>query len=226
MGASAVTTELTELEVRILACLIEKGITTPEYYPLTLNALTNACNQKSNRHPVLALEQEAVVRGLDRLQGRGFSVTTHVAGSHVPKYRHAMADRLPLNAAEIAVLCELMLRGPQTVGELKSRAGRMHPFADLAEVQETLRALSQRDEPLVVELPRQPGRKEPRHGHLLSGEPDVQPVEAAELAPEAATLKVMGENERISALETRQGQLEAELAQLKEAFAVFREQFE
>jgi len=157
-----VDVRLDAVEARVLASLIEKQVTTPEYYPMTLNALTAACNQKSNRDPVLALEETRVVRVLDALQDRRLIIRTVTAGGRVPKYRHAFADQVPLGPARMAVLCELMLRGPQTVGELKGRASRMHPFEDLQAVEAALTALAGREPPLAALLPRQPGRKEPR----------------------------------------------------------------
>ena len=159
-------TVLNEVEVRVLGCLIEKEMTTPEYYPLSLNALTNACNQKSNRDPVMALTEEDVVRALNRMR---FNQLTVVSGesSRVAKYRHLLAEKMGLVPAELAVICELLVRGPQTVGELRTRCERMHSFADLAEVEDVLGELTDREHPLIVRLPRQPGRKEARNAHLI-----------------------------------------------------------
>jgi len=210
---------LDDVEARVLACLVEKQVTTPEYYPMTLNALTAACNQKSNRDPVLALAEADVVRGLDRLQDKGLIVRTVTAGGRVPKYRHRFTERIPLGPGRVAVLCELMLRGPQTVGELKGRAGRMHPFADLDQVEAALTALAGREPPLAVELPRQAGRKEPRWAQTLTGTPEMPEAAPAEPRPEAARAAVQAEAERIERLETRVTALEAELA-------AFRKQFE
>jgi uncharacterized protein YceH (UPF0502 family) len=210
---------LDEVEARVLACLVEKQATTPEYYPMTLNGLTAACNQKSNRDPVTALAEADVVRALDRLQDKGLCVRTVTAGGRVPKYRHVFNEAVPLGEARMAVLCELMLRGPQTVGELKSRAGRMHPFADLDQVAAALTALAGREPPLAVMLPRQPGRKEPRWAQTLTGAPEVPEAAPAEPRPEAARLTARAEDERIGRLEARVAALEAELA-------AFRRQFE
>jgi uncharacterized protein YceH (UPF0502 family) len=210
---------LDEVEARVLAALIEKQVTTPEYYPMTLNALTAACNQKSNRDPVMALDDGTVVRTLDGLQDRGLIVRTVTAGGRVPKYRHAFGDSVPLGPARMAVLCELMLRGAQTVGELKGHASRMHPFEDLQAVEAALTALAGREPPLVALLPRQPGRKEPRWAHLLCGAPEIAEAAPAEVRPEPARMKVRSEDERIAALEAR-------LQALEEAFAAFRRQLE
>jgi len=206
---------LDEVAARVLACLIEKQVTTPEYYPMTLNALTAACNQKSNRDPMMALDDAEVVRTLDRLQDRRLIVRTVTAGGRVPKYRHSFTEQVPLGPARLAVLCELMLRGPQTVGELKGRASRMHPFDDLQAVEAALTALAGHAPPLVMQLPRQAGRKEPRWAHLLSGAPEVSEKAPAEPRPEPARLKARAEDERIAALEARVAALEEALGALK-----------
>src|SRR5664279_2529950 len=163
---------LNEVEVRVLGCLIEKEMTTPEYYPLSLNALTNACNQKSNRDPVMALAEEDVVRALNRMR---FNQLTVVSGesSRVAKYRHLLAENMGLIPAELAVICELLVRGPQTVGELRTRCERMHAFPDLTAVEEVLKELTERENPLIVRMPRQSGRKEARNAHVFSGMPDM-----------------------------------------------------
>jgi uncharacterized protein YceH (UPF0502 family) len=217
--------KLNDVEARILGCLIEKDITTPDYYPLTLNALTNACNQKSNRHPVVAYEETAVVRGLDSLKDRGLATTIHKADSRVPKYMHHIEEKLQLKRREVAVLCELLLRGPQTVGEIRSRAGRMYEFRDLNEAEEALEALIGRQPPLVVKLPRQPGRKELRHAHLLSGEPET-PEATPSILPEEATLQVRTEDEKITALEKELATLKGEFEALKRDFLNLKSQFE
>ncbi len=209
--------QLSTTEARVLGCLIEKQITTPDYYPLTLNALTTACNQKQNRHPVMDLAETDVVRALDQLKDAGLSVTTIQVGSRMPKYRHIAPEKLSLSPAETAVLCELLIRGPQTVGELKGHSARMHAFADLDSVQQRLDRLTAGE--LVVELPKAPGRKECRYAHLLCGEPEITEEAALAPRPEAATVQVRADNERIAALE-------AEMAELKEAFAAFKKQFE
>ena len=215
---------LNEIEARVLGCLIEKEMTTPEYYPLSLNALTNACNQKSNRDPVMSLTEEDVVRALNRMR---FNQLTVVSGenSRVAKYRHLLAENMGLVPAELAVICELLVRGPQTVGELRTRCERMHSFADLAAVEEVLKELIEREKPLIVRLPRQPGRKEARNAHLFSGMPDLT-VEEHEAAPEPARVRVMAENERIVKLEEEVAALRAEVAGLRQAVEEFKSQFE
>ncbi len=213
-----------EIEARILGCLIEKELTTPEYYPLSLNALTNACNQKSNRDPVMSLEEEEVVRALDALRFKQLVVLS-ADGGRVPKYRHILAEKLRLVPAELAVMCELLVRGPQTVGELRTRSERMHPLADLAAVEEVLRELMEREQPLVTRLVRQPGRKESRYGHLFGGEPEAIPEEAS-APPEAARLRVMAENERLTQLEGEVVSLRSEVAELRRMVEEFKAQFE
>jgi uncharacterized protein len=217
-------TTLNDFEVRVLGCLIEKELATPEYYPLTLNALTNACNQKSNRDPVLNLEDAVVVRALDSLRFKQLALLS-ADGGRVPKYRHILAEKLRLTPAELAVLAELLLRGPQTVGELRTRAERMHPFPDLSAVETTLQEMQERTPPLVTLLPRQPGRKESRYAHLFAGEPELPSDERTPL-PEGARIKVMAENERIAGLEEEVSSLRGEVAELRRLVAEFKAQFE
>jgi uncharacterized protein YceH (UPF0502 family) len=212
------------MEMRVLGCLIEKDMTTPEYYPLTLNGLTNACNQKSNRDPVMTLAEEEVVRALDGLRFKQLAVVS-ADGGRVPKYRHILAEKLGLVPAEQAIVCELMLRGPQTVGELRTRGERMQPFADLEAVEEVLRELMERETPLVMRLPRQPGRKESRYAQLFGGEPEPASDEGG-MAPEVARQRVMAENERIGKLEEEVVLLRAEVAALRQAVEEFKSQFE
>jgi uncharacterized protein YceH (UPF0502 family) len=202
------------VEVRILGSLLEKEITTPEYYPLSLNALINACNQKSNRDPVVHFDEETVHRTLETLRDKGLLLSITGAGSRVPKYGHRISERLNLGRPELAILCELMLRGPQTPGELRNRAERMHPFDDLAQVESVIERLPE----LVVKLPRRPGEKESRYAHLLSGPPELTEVE-----PEAPqTMRA----DRIATLEADVAQLRTELEDLKEQFRGFKKQFE
>jgi len=215
---------LNDVDVRVLGCLIEKELTTPEYYPLTLNALTNACNQKSNRDPVLSLAEDEVVRALDRLKFKGMARLS-AEGGRVPKYCHSLSERFRFAASELSVLAELLLRGPQTVGELRSRAERMCPFADLAAMEQVLGELMELDPPLVGRLARQPGRKECRYAHLLSGEPQ-QPTEEAATQPEAARLRIMAEDERIGRLEGEVALLRNEVAELRRLMEDFKSQFE
>ena len=215
---------LDDIEVRVLGSLIEKELTTPEYYPLSLNSLTNACNQKSNRDPLMALTEENVVRALDSLLFKQLVVRS-ADGGRVSKYRHLMAEKLGLMPAEQAVLCELLVRGPQTVGELRTRGERMHPFGELAAVEEVIRELMERETPLVTLLPRQPGRKEGRYAQLFSGIPDTS-APAHEAPVEGARLRVMAENERIVKLEEELAALREEVTGLKQIMAEFKAQFE
>jgi uncharacterized protein YceH (UPF0502 family) len=206
-------------EARVLACLIEKSITTPEYYPLTLNALIAACNQKSNRDPEMLLPDKEVVRALDSLRDRNLASSVTLAGSRAPKYRYNLPESLSLAPPHIAVLCELMLRGPQTLGELRTHAGRMAEIPDTAAVQTIVQDLASRqDGPLATVLPRQPGRREERYAHLLCGAPPAGP-ETPTHAPEPARPAVMAENERLILLEARVATLEEALAQLNARFA-------
>jgi uncharacterized protein len=162
---------LDAVEVRVLGALLEKEITTPEYYPLTLNALVNACNQKSNRDPVVSYDDEIVEQALALLRDKRLAFQLTGAGMRVPKFGHRIVEVLNLGRRELAILCELMVRGPQTVGELRNRSERMHRFDDLEGVETCLRNLAERpDQALVKQLERQPGTKEPRWAHLLSGD--------------------------------------------------------
>lgn len=217
-------TKLSDNEVRVLGSLIEKELTTPEYYPLSLNSLTSACNQKSNRDPVMALTEEDVVKALDSLRFKQLAVLS-ADGGRVPKYRHLLAEKLGLMPAEQAVICELLLRGAQTVGELRTRGERMHPFGDLAAVEEVLQELVVRENPLITLLPRQPGRKEGRYAQLFSGVPEIGEG-GAEARPEAARLRVAAENERISKLEEEVASLRGEVIGLQRMMAEFKAQFE
>ncbi len=215
---------LNALEVRILGCLIEKELTTPEQYPLTLNGLTNACNQKSNRDPVMALEDDEVVRGLNSLKFKQLVVLSS-DGGRVPKYRHILAERMGLAPEELTPICELLVRGPQTCGELRTRSERMRSFPDLAAVEEVLAELMKREPPLVTRLPRQSGRKEARYAHLFAGEPEIVAEEGTP-SPEAARLRVMAGDERIVKLEQEVAELRAEVAGLRQLMAEFKAQFE
>jgi len=216
---------LNPVEVRVLGSLIEKQITTPEYYPLTLNALTNACNQISNRDPVVSFDEKTVVRALESLREK--QLVWMVTGlGRVPKYEHRLTNALSLAEQEVAVLCVLMLRGPQTAGEIRSRTGRLYEFQELSEVDLTLEALATASpEPLVVKLPRQAGMKESRHAHLLSGEVRIEEQESAPRL-EPAALEVRAENERIARLEESIESLRQELTELKQQFLDFKKQFE
>ena len=170
---------LTPEELRVVACLVEKQLTTPDNYPLTENAVVAACNQLSNRNPVVAYDTNTVRVTLTALRQRGLARVVHTPGARVPKHRHILDEALGLNRAEVALVTVLALRGPQTVGELRTRTERMQEFASLSEVEEVLEALGARDEPLVVRLERQPGQKEVRYAQLLSGPPDAAPAASA-----------------------------------------------
>jgi uncharacterized protein YceH (UPF0502 family) len=209
-------------EIRILGSLLEKEITTPEYYPLSLNGLLNACNQKSNRDPVLHLDEDALERALYTLRDKGLLVSITGAGSRVPKYGHRISEKFNLGRRELALLCELMLRGPQTLGELRTRAERMHPFADLAEVESVLERMPE----LVTKLPRRPGEKEARYAHLLSGEPVVSAAPLESVANPSGPAPAPAQTGRIGALEAEIEQLRRELEDLKQQFAGFQKQFE
>jgi uncharacterized protein YceH (UPF0502 family) len=215
---------LENMEVRILGCLIEKEMTTPEYYPLSLNALTNACSQKSNRRPVLSVDETIVLQGLDGLRQKGLARETHVAGSRVPKYLHELLSRFDLSRHETAVLCELMLRGPQTPGELRSNAGRMVPFAGIGEVEETLKGLMEHAPPFVMKLPRQAGRKESRYTHLFAPQ-DVEEQAASDLNTGSAVSGGRTINEAMARMEEEISRIREELQELRQAFDQFKSQF-
>jgi uncharacterized protein YceH (UPF0502 family) len=214
---------LDQIETRVLGSLIEKQITTPEYYPLTLNALTAACNQKNNRNPVMSLSETDVEQALDTLREKNLAYVFHGSTSRVPKYKHVAPEVLQLNPAELAVMCVLMLSGAQTVGEIRTRGSRLHDFKDLEEVDETLRGLSTREtEPMVVKLPRQAGQKDARHAHLLSG-----PVETEQaVGEELSTRSARSSPERVERLEQQVEALNAEVEGLRKQFDEFRKQFE
>lgn len=214
---------LNAIEQRVLGSLIEKELTTPEYYPLSLNALVNACNQKSNRDPVLTLEEAEVTRALDSLRFKQFALLSGMGG-RVAKYRHALVEKFRFSPAELALLSELLVRGPQTVGELRTRAERMHPFGDLAEVEAVLAELMERTPPVVTRLPRQPGRKEPRYCHLLGGEPDLTALEGA--PAEGARSRGGADNEKIAKLEEELSELRQEVAELRQIVADFKKSLE
>ena len=218
------TISLNVTEVRVLGSLIEKELTTPEYYPLSLNSLTNACNQKSNRDPVMALAEEDVVRALDSLRFKQLVVLS-ADGGRVPKYRHLLAEKLGLMPAEQAIICELLVRGPQTGGELRTRGERMYPFGELAAAEEVLQELMVRETPLIALLPRQAGRKEGRYAQLFSGMPDLS-EETSEARPEAARQRVLAENDRIAKLEEEVALLSEEVAGLRLIVENFKKQFE
>lgn len=209
---------LNEIETRILGCLIEKQVSTPEYYPMSLNSLTNACNQKTNRSPVVAYDEPTVQAGLDSLRRQGLAALVQRSDSRTQKYGHSFTDRFDLDAKEIAVLCELMLRGPQTSGELRTRCERLCAFQDLKEVDETLQGLMDLPEPLVARLPRQPGQKEQRFCHLFSGLTETGPSAADEKVQPSPAMGV-------EALAAELTEVREELNALKAEFERFRAQF-
>lgn len=218
-------TFLSEAEVRVLGSLAEKQVTTPDYYPLTMNALVHACNQISNRDPVVQYEERQVSEAVDTLRLKNLVYIFYGAESRVPKYKHMMREVLGLEPPELAALCVLMLRGPQTVGEVRGRAGRLYEFTDLREAEATLEGLAQRDEPLITKLPRQAGRKEARYAHLLSGQPVVEDEPEAQAASVAPRTRG-GELERVARLEGEVERLSGELAEMRRLFEEFRKQFE
>lgn len=219
-------TILSAIEVRVLGALIEKQLTTPEYYPLTLNGLTNACNQLSNRDPVVSYDDRTVAGALESLREKKLVWMVTAPGNRVPKYEHRVTGSFNLSPAEVAVLCVLMLRGPRTAGEIRGRTGRMHHFQDLEDVEAALDGLQRRKGgPLVTKLPRQPGTKESRYAHLLSGEVEIEQPEAQPKA-ERATVEVRTENERITKLEREVQALRANLEDLSREFRDFKKQFE
>lgn len=223
--ASIMETLLNETEVRVLGSLVEKQLATPDYYPLTLNALVNACNQISNRDPVVSYDEPTVERAADSLRGKNLAYIFYGSESRVPKYKHVMAEIFRLSPAELAAMCVLMLRGPQTVGEVRGRTGRLYNFADLAEVEATLDGLSKRDEPLVARLPRQTGRKDARYAHLLAGMPSVEEEgEEHRAGPRERESRAGGE--RVARLEAEVERLGGEIEGLRRQFDEFKKQFE
>jgi len=212
---------LSDVEARVLGALVEKEITTPEYYPLSLNALVNACNQKSNRDPVMALDEDAVRSAIRTLNDIGFTRFASSADSRVGKYEHRLNETFNFHRHEIAILCVLLLRGPQTPGELRTRTERMYAFEDLESVHNVLNLLAKREPALVKVLPRQPGTKESRYVHLLS---DVAETNAA--PGESVSESLAPRLDRIGAMEAEIRQLRDDLSALQEQFAEFRKQFE
>ena len=216
--------ELTPSESRVLGCLIEKSITTPENYPLSLNSLTNACNQKSNRSPVMDLDDSEVLEALDELRNQQLCFRVDVTGSRVPKFRYNLPEIWEFTGKHLAIICELLIRGPQTPGELRTRGERMYSFLDLNEVDAALEHLLEQEEgPFVQKLPVQPGKKEARYAHLLGGEIEI--TETADPQPVVVSTGP-SRNDRIHELEEEVASLKAEVEELKSAFARFKEQFE
>ena len=216
---------LSDVEIRVLGALLEKARTTPDSYPLTLNALTNACNQTSNREPVMSLSDIEVSAAVDSLRKRSLVRAIVRSGGAVTKYMHLMDETLGLVNRQLALLCVLMLRGPQTTGELRTRTQRLHDFADVADVESALAGLASREpEPLVVMLPRRPGQREERWAHTLAGEAAARA--AGEAGPAEERAPVAAADDRVARLEAELAALRQELAELRGELATFRRQFE
>jgi uncharacterized protein YceH (UPF0502 family) len=207
-------TTIDEIEARVLGSLVEKQLTTPEYYPLTLNALTAACNQKSNRDPVMALGETEIMGAIDRLRDKNLVYLFYGSSSRTVKYKHMLPNVYELDEPGVAVMALLMLRGPQTVGELRGRSDRLHEFGGLDEVQATLDELAGRADPLITRLDRAPGQKEARYAHLLSG-----PVDTARVHVPFSSTAEIGKTDRL-------GDLEQEVESLRTAITEFRAEFE
>jgi uncharacterized protein len=215
-------TVLNDIEVRVLGSLVEKQVTTPEYYPLTINALTLACNQKNNRNPVTSYSENQVAQAVENLRELNLAYVFYGSTSRVPKYKHVMPEVLHLNQAQLALMCVLLLRGSQTVGELRERASRLYEFSSLEEVEETLNSLISREpETLVKRLTRQPGQKETRFAHMLAGEP---PVETAEEPSPRQTIS--RESDRLSSIQEDVAALKTQMQELRLQFESFKKQFE
>ena len=216
---------LTEIETRVLGSLIEKDITTPDYYPLSLNALINACNQKNNREPVMTLAEETVRAALATLQEKRLAGPASGADSRVTKYEHRLQEVFNFDRREIAVVCVLLLRGPQTPGELRGRTERMYQFEAPDDVVSTLDRLAQREPPLARVLPRQPGTKESRYTHLFAGEPSIADLPVSTVS-DFSTPSASSAIDRVAHLEEEVADLRRELSDLQQQLAAFRKQFE
>ncbi len=217
---------LTLVETRILGCLLEKERITPENYPLSLNSLVAACNQSTNRDPIVAYDAKTVEAGLDGLRQKKLATMIMSAGSRVPKYRHDLLNHFDLNPREVALLCVLLLRGPQTLGELRTRTERMQFFDSLEHVESFLAELAKGDSPLVRVLQARPGQKENRYVQLLSGEPDLSESVASEIAFSTMVSQVPSNSSRLDTIEKDVAEIKAELQQLREELLSFRKQFE
>jgi uncharacterized protein len=222
--SSFVTDQLTDVEARVLGALIEKELSTPEYYPLSLNALTNACNQTSNRDPITHYDETTVIHALESMRVRSLVRAVTQSGARATKYRHLMSETMGLVARQTALLCVMMLRGPQTLAELKTRTARLTNLESLEEVETVLEVMMARQpKPLVTRLPRRPGQKEVRYAHLLSGEVTAdmsEPAGATRAQPDADRV------DRVSALEETVEELRKEVADLRQQLESFRKQFE
>jgi uncharacterized protein YceH (UPF0502 family) len=217
---------LDDVEARVLGSLVEKQLATPDYYPLTLNALVHACNQLSNREPVVSYDEATVERAIESLRSKNLIYVFYGSESRVPKYKHVMTEIFKLSAAELGAICVLMLRGPQTVGEVRGRSGRLYGFEDLTEVEVTLDGLAKREEPLVSKLPRRSGRKEARYAHLLSGMPAVDDQnDEPGIGISAIAAHATG-GDTVARLESEVELLRSEIESLRREFGEFKKQFE
>jgi len=216
---------LTDVEARVVGALIEKEITTPEYYPLSLNALVNACNQKSNREPVMALDEDAVRSAIRSLNDQGLTRFASSADSRVAKLEHRLNETFNFHRHEIAILCVLLLRGPQTPGELRTRTERMYAFEDLESVHNALNLLAKREPPLVKVLPRQPGTKESRYVHLLSPVAEGHPTSEVSDLRHAQAATHESAQDRMAAMQAEIEALRSQMSELQRQFAEFRRQF-
>ncbi|MBX3245525.1 MAG: YceH family protein [Acidobacteria bacterium] len=216
---------INETEARILGSLVEKQLTTPEYYPLTLNALTAACNQKSNRDPVMSLGETEILSAIDSLRDKNLVYLYYGSSSRTVKYKHMLPNVFEIDAPAVALMTLLLLRGPQTAGEMRGRADRLYEFSGIGEVQESLDELARRDDPLIVKLERQPGQKEARYAHLLSGPVDAAAV-SANLESSRSSSSSNASAGRIEELEEKVEKLSVEMAELRSMFEEFKKQFE
>ncbi len=211
---------LTFEEIRVIGSLIEKELTTPEYYPLTINAIKNACNQKSNRDPVVSFDESLIEKTLDKLREKSFASRITGSDIRVPKYRQVFTESMHFSPEEVSVMCVLMLRGHQTPGEIKSRSGRMFNFENLSQVDSVLQKLMRGDKPLIMKLPKQTGMKESRYMHLLSGKPEIEEIENPK------SKYISNDDERITNLEAELEAIKVEINELKMQFEKFKKQFE
>jgi uncharacterized protein len=216
---------LNEYELRVLGVLVEKQIATPDYYPLSLNALTNGCNQKNHRDPVVSYDESTVTRAIDGLKEKKIAYVFHGSESRVPKYGHLFPKAFELNEGEAAVMCVLILRGPQTPGELRSRTSHLYNFEQLSDVEIALQNLSSREHPLVIRMARLPSARESRYAHLLGGPISVDEV-AASPRTEPPAPRAQADDGRLARLEDEINALRRELAELKQEFAKFKGEFE
>ena len=217
---------LTDVEVRVLGALVEKESTTPEYYPLSLNALVNACNQKSNREPVMNLDEDAVRGAIRRMNEEGLTRFASTSDSRVPKYEHRLNETFNFHRHEIAILCVLLLRGSQTPGELRTRAERIYAFEDLESVHSALNLLMKREPPLAKVLPRQPGTKESRYVQLFSEEQEYVSGQKSAKPAVIEASAVQSKTDRLAVVEAEVVQLRADVTDMQKQFAAFRKQFE